>query len=127
MAGILEAARAWLSAAACSSPQLGDPDKRALWKPEANWEVESGLEAHSLRCFRGIGGITEWYQAVRRFFSRYDYFIVPTAQLFPFDINSHGPPPIAGTRTTTYHEWMKCVLPITMSGCPAPAAPVGFS
>ena len=27
----------------------------------------------------------------------------------------------------TYHEWMKGVLPITMSGCPALAAPAGFS
>jgi amidase len=27
----------------------------------------------------------------------------------------------------TYHEWMKGVLPITMAGCPALAAPAGFS
>ncbi len=27
----------------------------------------------------------------------------------------------------TYHEWMKCVLPVTMSGCPALAAPAGFN
>ena len=26
----------------------------------------------------------------------------------------------------TYHEWMKGVLAITMSGCPALAAPAGF-
>jgi amidase len=26
----------------------------------------------------------------------------------------------------TYHEWMKGVLPITMSGCPALAVPAGF-
>ena len=70
---------------------------------------------------------TEWYQAVRRFFEKYDYFIVPTAQLFPFDVNLHWPQEIAGRRMTTYHEWMKCVLPITMSGCPALAAPAGFS
>jgi amidase len=27
----------------------------------------------------------------------------------------------------TYHEWMKVVLPVTMSGCPALAAPAGFN
>jgi amidase len=27
----------------------------------------------------------------------------------------------------TYHEWMKGVLPITMAGCPALAAPAGFN
>jgi amidase len=70
---------------------------------------------------------TEWYQAVRRFFEKYDYFLVPTAQLFPFDANIHWPEEIAGKKMQTYHEWMKGVLPITMSGCPALAAPAGFS
>ena len=32
---------------------------------------------------------SEWYHAVRRFFERYDYFIVPTAQPFAFDIEMH--------------------------------------
>jgi len=27
----------------------------------------------------------------------------------------------------TYHEWMKATLLVTMSGCPALAAPAGFS
>ena len=27
---------------------------------------------------------------------------------------------------TTYHEWMKCVVPATMMGGPALAAPAGF-
>ena len=26
----------------------------------------------------------------------------------------------------TYHEWMKCVVPATMAGGPALAAPAGF-
>ena len=51
----------------------------------------------------------------------------PTAQLFPFDANIHWPQEIAGRKMETYHEWMKGVLPITMSGCPALAAPAGFS
>jgi amidase len=28
---------------------------------------------------------------------------------------------------TSYHEWMKCVIPATMSGCPTLAAPAGFN
>jgi amidase len=52
--------------------------------------------------------------------------ILPTAQLFPFDVNLHWPQEIAGKKMQTYHEWMKVVLPVTMSGCPALAAPAGF-
>ena len=69
---------------------------------------------------------TEWYQAVRRFFERYDYFIVPTAQVFPFDADLHWPAEIAGQKMETYHEWMKAVLLVSMSGCPALAVPAGF-
>ena len=118
--------RAWLSGGGLLE-YYKDPDKRALLKPEAIFEVESGLKLTAYDVSAALAVRTEWYQAVRRFFEKYDYFIVPTAQLFPFDINLHWPQEIAGTRMTTYHEWMKCVLPITMSGCPALAAPAGFS
>ncbi|MGO9945614.1 MAG: amidase [Steroidobacteraceae bacterium] len=118
--------RAWLSGGGLLE-YYKDPERRALLKPEAIFEVESGLKLNAFDVSAALAVRTGWYQAVRRFFEKYDYFIVPTAQLFPFDVNLHWPQDIAGTRMTTYHEWMKCVLPITMSGCPALAAPAGFS
>ena len=118
--------RAWLSGSNLLT-YYKDPGKRALLKPEAIFEVESGLKLTAFDISAAMAVRTEWYQAVRRLFEKYDYFIVPTAQLFPFDVNLHWPQEIAGTKMQTYHEWMKCVLPITMSGCPALAAPAGFS
>ena len=96
-------------------------------KPEAIFEVESGLKLTAFDVTAASVVRTEWYQAVRRFFERYDYFILPTAQLFPFAVEIHCPQEIAGKKMETYHEWMKVVLPITMSGCPALAAPAGFN
>src|SRR5271165_2684750 len=104
-----------------------EPAKRALLKPEAIFEIESGLKLSAYDISAASVVRTEWYQAVRRFFGKYDYFVLPTAQLFPFDVNLHWPQEIAGRKMQTYHEWMKGVLPITMSGCPALAAPAGFS
>jgi amidase len=103
-----------------------DPSRRALLKPEAIFEVESGrkLSAYDITAASVVR--TEWYEALRRFFERYDYFIVPTAQLFPFDIDMHWPVEIAGRKMETYHEWMKAVCLISMSGCPALAVPAGF-
>jgi amidase len=103
-----------------------DPAKRALMKPEAVYEVESGrkLSAYDITAAGAVR--SEWYHAVRRFFERYDYFIVPTAQLFPFDVDMHWPQEIAGRKMETYHEWMKGVLPVTMAGSPALAVPAGF-
>jgi amidase len=103
-----------------------DPAKRALLKPEAIYEVETGLQQSAYDITAASVVRTEWYQAVRRFFERYDYLVLPTAQCFPFDVALHWPKEIAGRAMQTYHEWMKAVLLITMSGCPALAAPAGF-
>lgn len=103
-----------------------DPAKRALLKPEAIYEIETGMKQSAYDISAASVVRSEWYQAVRRFFDRYDYFIVPTAQLFPFGVDLRWPQEIAGKRMETYHEWMKAVLLISMSGCPALAVPAGF-
>jgi amidase len=118
--------RAWQSGGALLA-YYNDPSKRALMKPEAVFEVESGLKLSAFDITAASAVRTEWYLAVRRFFTEYDYIVAPTAQLFPFDANLDWPKEIAGRKMETYHEWMKGVLPITMAGCPALAAPAGFN
>ena len=103
-----------------------DPAKRALLKPEAIYEIETGMKQSAYDITAASVVRSEWYQAVRRFFERYDYFIVPTAQVFPFDVDLHWPQEIAAKKMETYHEWMKAVLLVSMSGCPALAVPAGF-
>jgi len=103
-----------------------DPSTRAMLKPEAVFEIEMGLKLSAYDITAASVIRSEWHQAVRRFFDQYDYFIAPTAQLFPFDVNLCWPQEIAGRKMTTYHEWMKAMFLITMSGCPALAAPAGF-
>ena len=118
--------RAWQS----GSPLLAfyqDPAKRALLKPEAVYEIETGLKQSAYDITAASVVRNDWTQAVLRFFERYDYFIAPTAQVFPFDVAQHWPQEIAGRHMETYHEWMKGALLITMSGSPALAVPAGFS
>jgi amidase len=104
-----------------------DPIKRALLKPEALYEIETGLRQSAYDITAASVMRSRWTQVVRRFFQNYDFLILPTAQIFPFDINQHWPQEIAGQKMRTYHEWMKGTLLVTMSGCPALAAPAGFS
>jgi len=118
--------RAWQSSASFLM-YYNDPTTRALLKPEAIFEVESAQKLTALDIAAASAVRAEWYEAVRRFFKTYDYFIVPTAQVFPFDVDSHWPREIADKKMETYHEWMKGVVLITMSGCPALAVPAGFS
>jgi amidase len=103
-----------------------DPVKRALLKPEAIYEIETGMKQSAYDITAASVVRSEWYQAVQRLFDRYDYLVAPTAQVFPFDVELHWPQEIAGAKMETYHEWMKAVLLISMSGCPALAVPAGF-
>jgi amidase len=104
-----------------------DPAKRALLKPEAVFEIESAQKLSALDITAASAVRTDWYHATRRFFETYDYFIVPTAQLFPFDANLHWPKEVAGVKMQTYHEWQQGVIPTTIAGNPALAVPAGFN
>jgi amidase len=104
-----------------------DPAKRALLKPEALFEVESALKLSALDITAASAVRAQWYEAVRQFFEKYDFFLVPTAQLFPFDATLHWPKEVAGTKMEIYYEWQKGVIPITMAGHPALAVPAGFN
>ena len=70
---------------------------------------------------------SSWYQAVRKFFERYDYFVLPSAQVFPFDAEVHWPKLINGVVMDTYHRWMEVVVPATLLDCPVIGMPVGFN
>jgi amidase len=103
-----------------------DPAQRALLKPEAVFEIETGLRQSAYEITAASVLRTVWTQTLRRFFQSYDFLILPTAQVFPFEVDQHWPQEIAGRKMRTYHEWMKGTLFISMSGCPALAAPAGF-
>jgi amidase len=104
-----------------------DPAKRALMKPEAIWEVEGSLNLSASDISAASGVRSNWYAAMNRLFEHYDYLVMPTAQLFPFDVNQTWPHEIDGHTMQTYHEWMKGVCMITMAGYPSLAVPAGFS
>ena len=103
-----------------------NPAQRPLLKPEAAYEVETALNLSAFDIMADSIVRTEWSQAVRQFLERYDYVVSPTAQVFPFDAEETWPREIGSHRMTTYHEWMKGVCLITMSGCPSLAVPAGL-
>jgi len=107
-------------------PLYNDPAQRAQLKPEAVWEIEGGfgLSAYDISALSAIR--TGWTRAVAALFTRYDYWIVPTAQVWPFPVATHWPKVVGGQTMQTYHEWMQAVCLVTMSGAPALAVPAGF-
>jgi amidase len=126
--------RVWQSFVTIRAYQIGailkdlyaDPARRAMMKPEARWEVERGAGLTAFQLAEASVERTAWYHAVCRLFERFDYLVLPSAQLFPFDATLPWPREIAGVAMDTYHRWMQVVVPVTMSGCPALNVPCGF-
>jgi amidase len=103
-----------------------DRARRALIKPEAQWEIERGFKVSAYDIADASAVRSMWYHAVRAMFEKFDFLILPSAQVFPFDASLRWPREINGTAMDTYHRWMEVSIPITMSGCPALNVPAGF-
>jgi amidase len=70
---------------------------------------------------------SQFYQHLRALFERYDFLVLPSAQVWPFDIELRWPQQIAGKTMDTYHRWMETVIYATFAGLPAMSVPSGFS
>ncbi len=103
-----------------------DPQRRTMLKPEAAWEVEQVLSLTVPELVQASEVRAAWTAAMRRFLQRHDCLVLPTAQVFAFPVEQPWPKAIAGQAMATYHAWMKIMVPATMAGCPALAAPAGF-
>lgn len=109
-----------------NAADYADPARRAVMKPELIWEIENGqgLSARDVHAASMIR--SDWYRHVLTLFARYDFLVLPSAQVFPFDADLHWPAEITGRRMDTYHRWMEVVIGPTMAGLPVAAMPAGF-
>lgn len=124
--------RAWIdlrsfTVAGANAALYDDPAKRTLLKPEAVWEMERGRALSAMDIYAAARVRSAWYETLRRLFETYDFLILPAAQVFPFQAELDWPKTVGGRTMDTYHRWMQAVIPATMAGLPALAAPAGFS
>ena len=117
--------RSWQVAGAMRT-HYSDAHKRALLKPELIWEVEQGLALTGAGTYVATCTRSDWYRYVRSLFDDYDFLALPSAQVFPFDVETCWPSEIAGRRMDTYHRWMEVVIGPSMAGLPTVAVPAGF-
>ena len=118
--------RHWLVQGALGAA-YADPQKRGLLKLEAQWEVEGGLQLSAADVYQASLARSEWYRALAKLFERYDFLLLPSAQVFPFDAQQHWPRVVGGRTMDTYHRWMEVVIGPTLAGLPSMSVPVGFS
>jgi amidase len=101
--------------------------QREQLKPEVRWEIEGGLRLSATDVYKASVNRSSFYQVIDRIFKTYDYLLLPSAQVFPFDADVHWPQQIDGKKMDTYHRWMEVCLFATFIGSPAISVPVGFN
>jgi amidase len=67
------------------------------------------------------------YEGFRTLFETYDYVVLPSAQVLPFDAATAWPDQIEGVAMSSYHRWMEVTTIGTLINAPTLAMPAGFS
>jgi amidase len=117
--------RAMLNAGA-KGATYADPAKRALLKPETQWEIAQGQNLSAQAVYRASEVRSRWYARAAKLFRQYDALVMPSAQVWPFPADWRWPEAINGKAMDTYHRWMEVVVPVSLIGLPALAVPCGF-
>ncbi|SCX73559.1 amidase [Variovorax sp. EL159] len=104
-----------------------DPATRALLKPEARWEIEQGERLSTTALHQAAVTRTQWHGVLLQLFERFDFLVLPAAQVFPLPVDVHWPREVGGRAMDTYHRWMEVTIGPSLAGLPAMAIPAGFS
>ncbi len=116
--------RAWNSAATYGARLKEHPD---AFKDTLKGEIEEGLRLTGVDLARAETAHGQIWRRFQAFLERYEYFVLPTTQLPPFDVNVPYPPEIAGVKFDNYIDWMKSCWYISATGNPAASVPGGFT
>jgi amidase len=116
--------RAWNTANSYGERLREHPD---AFKDTLKLEIEEGLRLTGTDVARAETARSQLWRRFQAFLEEYEYFILPTTQLPPFDINTPYPTEIAGTKFDNYIDWMKSCWYISATGNPAASVPGGFT
>ena len=95
-------------------------------KDSAEWEIATGRALSAMDVQAASLIRSDWFRRAAHLFETFDAILLPTAQVWPFDVTIDYPRAVAGHAADTYHRWMQVVVPASLLGLPALAVPAGF-
>jgi amidase len=95
-------------------------------KPEIRYEAEGARRVTGPDLYAAHVVRTEVFDALTALLERHDAIALPSAQVLPFDVETHWPATVAGRKMDTYHRWMEVVAYASLAGLPVVNVPVGF-
>jgi len=93
----------------------------------ARWEHDQGREVTDHQVDQAINNIKKYHSIINELFEKYDFLAIPSAQVFPFDINNNFPEKIGSYRLNTYHKWMEVSIIASLFQLPTLSVPVGLN
>lgn len=100
---------------------------RGLIKDTVLEEVDRGARLTTADIAKAEADRALLHGRVGEFFSKYDYFVLPTTQVPAFDLNQPFITEIEGVKMGSYIDWMRSCYFITVTACPAMSVPCGFT
>jgi amidase len=116
--------RAWAAAANYGTMLRQHPE---AFKDTLADEIRTGLSLSGTDLTNAEVAHSVLWRRFQAFLQKYEYFILPTTQLPPFDVTIPYPTEIAGVRFSNYIDWMKACWYISATGNPAASVPAGFT
>jgi amidase len=116
--------RAWNTANSYGERFHAHPE---AFKDTLAGEIEEGLRLTGTDVARAEAAHGQLWRRFQAFLEKYEYFVLPTTQLPPFDVNTPYPTEIAGVKFDSYIDWMKSCWYISATGNPAASVPAGFT
>jgi len=91
------------------------------------WEVERGLKYTASELARAHSLHAQVWDRMRAFQEKYEYFILPTTQVPPFDLTQEYVTEIEGVKMNSYIEWMRSCYFISILENPSISMPCGYT
>jgi len=116
--------RAWNTAHSYGARYREHPE---AFKDVLAGEIEEGLRLSGDDVARAEVAHGILWRRFQAFLDKYEYFVLPTTQLPPFDVNTPYPKELEGVKFASYIDWMKSCWYISTVGNPAASVPGGFT
>ena len=100
---------------------ISDLGLQARWEYEKGKKISDEIIDHSLEQRNSI------LNEVNKIFDKFDFLVMPSAQLFPFDKNLINPEKINEYKLDTYHRYMEVMILSAILELPTVSVPTGFN
>ena len=94
---------------------------------QAIWEYNKGKEIKAEGLQIALNQKQECLNQINLIFENFDFLVLPSAQIFPFDKNIQFPKNVSDKELDTYHRWLEVFVLSSLLELPTMTIPVGFN